>query len=138
VPNTPDATLAALLKRQAKISQETVEDNDGKSIKVKGSGRNPLFWFTSPLLPSNTSLGIYRAIFSQAEQEEPAHLVDSLRKKQLAPVPQRRNAAPKSGETAPAPVSSPHIFLCMIGGGHFAGMIVSLAPEIQKRLGGVE
>ncbi|KAL1860155.1 hypothetical protein Plec18167_004269 [Paecilomyces lecythidis] len=135
--NTPDATLTALLKRQAKISQEADEHNGDRQIKARGSWKSPLFWFTSPLLPSNTSLGIYRAIFTQAEQEESAHLVDSLRKKQLASVPQRSSAAPKPEQGAPT-TSSPHIFMCMIGGGHFAAMVVSLAPEIQKRPGGVE
>ncbi|KAJ9267958.1 hypothetical protein DTO195F2_292 [Paecilomyces variotii] len=136
--NTPDATLTALLKRQAKISQDADEDNEEKTLKIKGGGRSPLFWFTSPLLPSNTSLGIYRAIFTQAEQEEPAHLVDSLRKKQLAPVTQRRGAASSSEHGSSASALSPHVFMCMIGGGHFAAMVVSLAPEIQKRPGGVE
>jgi hypothetical protein len=30
------------------------------------------------------------------------------------------------------------IFMCMIGGGHFAAMLVSLAPEIHRKQGGVE
>ncbi|GAB1197900.1 hypothetical protein BDV32DRAFT_120570 [Aspergillus pseudonomiae] len=124
--------LTALLKRQAKISQ-TGEEEDAP-LK-KRTGKNPLFWLSSSLLPSNTSLGVYRALFSDAEQEEPRYLADSLRKKQLAPINTPRNNSQAQGSSAS---SSPHVFLCMIGGGHFAAMIVSLAPEIHRKQGGVE
>ncbi|GES65912.1 C2H2 finger and ankyrin domain protein [Aspergillus terreus] len=129
--------LSALLKRQAKISQANEDEEEEASPKTR-SGKHPLFWFSSPLLPSNTSLGIYRALFSDVEQDEPRHLVESLRKKQLAPVnPQRTNGQTGGGQPQQTP-SSPHIFLCMIGGGHFAAMLVSLAPEIHRRQGGIE
>ncbi|KAE8360202.1 hypothetical protein BDV27DRAFT_134930 [Aspergillus caelatus] len=124
--------LTALLKRQAKISQ-TGEEEDAPS--KKRTGKHPLFWLSSSLLPSNTSLGVYRALFSDAEQEEPRYLVDSLRKKQLAPI----NAPRNNGQNQmPSTSYSPHVFLCMIGGGHFAAMIVSLAPEIHRKQGGVD
>jgi hypothetical protein len=129
--------LSALLKRQAKISQVNEDEEAEKSPKTR-SGKHPLFWFSSPLLPPNTSLGIYRALFSDVEQDEPRHLVESLRKKQLAPVnPQRTNDQVGDGQPQQTP-SSPHIFLCMIGGGHFAAMLVSLVPEIHRRQGGIE
>ncbi|KAG2416142.1 hypothetical protein HFD88_007334 [Aspergillus terreus] len=129
--------LSALLKRQAKISQVN-EDEEAETSPKTRSGKHPLFWFSSPLLPPNTSLGIYRALFSGVEQDEPRHLVESLRKKQLAPVnPQRTNGQVGDGQPQQTP-SSPHIFLCMIGGGHFAAMLVSLAPEIHRRQGGIE
>ncbi|KAL8717218.1 MAG: hypothetical protein Q9225_005515, partial [Loekoesia sp. 1 TL-2023] len=35
-------------------------------------------------------------------------------------------------------MTSPQVFLCMVGGGHFAGMIVSLAPKIGKKSTGAE
>ncbi|KAF5857154.1 hypothetical protein ETB97_006203 [Aspergillus alliaceus] len=124
--------LTALLKRQAKISQPA-EGEDGSP--KKSTGKHPLFWFSSSLLPSNTSLGVYRAIFSDTEQEEPRYLVDSLRKKQLPPViAQQNNGQAQGASTSP----SPHVFMCMIGGGHFAAMLVSLAPEIHRKQGGVE
>ncbi|PWY91434.1 hypothetical protein BO94DRAFT_489119 [Aspergillus sclerotioniger CBS 115572] len=128
-----DGQLSALLKKQAKISQAT--DEVESSSNKQGSGRPPLFWLSSSLLPSNMSLGVYRALFSSAEQDEPRHLVNSIQKRQLAPVaPPRAN-----GNTQEKPASpSPHIFMCMIGGGHFAAMLVSLAPEIHRRQGGIE
>ncbi|EAW17992.1 putative C2H2 finger and ankyrin domain protein [Aspergillus fischeri NRRL 181] len=128
-----DGQLSALLKRQARISQAAEEAEE--SASKKPAARNPLYWFSSSLLPSNTSLGVYRALFSNDEQDEPKHLVDSLRKKQLSPLPiQRPNAQPQTNGTAP----SPHIFMCMIGGGHFAAMLVSLTPQIHRKQGGVE
>ncbi|KAF7118697.1 hypothetical protein CNMCM5793_008236 [Aspergillus hiratsukae] len=128
-----DGQLSALLKRQARIAQAAEEAEE--SPNKKRAGKNPLYWFSSSLLPSNTSLGVYRALFSNVEQDEPKHLVDSLRKKQLSPLPaQRPNAQPQANGATP----SPHIFMCMIGGGHFAAMLVSLAPEIHRKQGGVE
>lgn len=127
-----DTTLTALLKRQAKLSEANEED--GTTVK-KVSAKNPLFWLSSSGLPSNKSLGIYRAIFSNAEQDEPAHLVDTLRKKQLATINARTNNAQAQQDPS---ASRPHIFMCMIGGGHFAAMLVSLAPEIHRKQGGVE
>ncbi|KAJ5319187.1 hypothetical protein MYU51_013679 [Penicillium brevicompactum] len=122
-------TLSALLKKQAKLSHGDEES----SANVPGTPKSPLLWFSSSGLPSNKSLGIYRAMFSPAEQEDSAHLVDTIRRKQLAPIKPRANN--KAQDPA---ASGPHIFMCMIGGGHFAAMLVSLAPEIHRKQGGVE
>lgn len=46
-----DVTLTALLKRQAKISQEA-EEREAPSRP--NPGKHPLFWFSSSLFPSNT------------------------------------------------------------------------------------
>ncbi|KAL1953833.1 hypothetical protein VTO42DRAFT_2128 [Malbranchea cinnamomea] len=130
----PDSTLTALLKKQAKISPSPTEVNQILARTKNGAGKQPLFWFTSPLLEKNTFLGIYRGLFTNVEQEEPDHLVDSLRKKQT---PGRvRNSA----NTSDSGVANegPHIFMCMIGGGHFAAMIVALTPEIHRKAGGIE
>lgn len=128
-----DVTLAALLKRQAKISQEVEEKETAPATRNRG--KHPLFWFTSSLFPSNISLGIYRALFTNVEQEEPKYLVDSIRKKQLPPIYPQRNDA-QTPEKAPG--QSSHVFLCMIGGGHFAAMLVYLSPEIHRKQGGIE
>lgn len=125
-----DTTLTALLKKQAKLS----EANDEDEVVKKGVAKSPLFWLSSSSLQSNKSLGVYRAIFSGIEQDEPGHLVETIRNKQLAPVKARTNNAQAQDPAA----SGPHIFMCMIGGGHFAAMVVSLAPEIHRRQGGIE
>ncbi|KAL4792355.1 hypothetical protein BDV19DRAFT_392192 [Aspergillus venezuelensis] len=122
--------LTTLLKRQAKISQAVEEGQDSSTPKT---GKHPLLWFSNPVLPTNTSLGIYRALFTNAEQDEPRHLAESLTKKQLTPIyAQKSNGQPQPQSP------SPHIFMCMIGGGHFAAMLVSLAPEIHRKQGGIE
>ncbi|KAJ5099543.1 hypothetical protein N7532_006544 [Penicillium argentinense] len=126
-----DTTLTALLKRQAKLA----EPNEEATTVKGGTAKQPLFWLSSSGIPSNKSLGVYRAIFSDVEQDEPGHLVETLRRKQLAPVKARTNNA--QAQQSPSD-SSPHMFMCMIGGGHFAAMLVSLAPELHRKQGGVE
>ncbi|KAI9832774.1 MAG: hypothetical protein M1819_003994 [Sarea resinae] len=132
---TKDSTLNALLKRQAQISNNKGDGDFAPAKRKRGSGKPPLLWFTTPVIPPNTSLGIYRALFTDAEQEEEAHLISTVRNKQLSPI--RPLQKPKDVDSAPAPASpdSPHIFLCMVGGGHFAAMVVSLAPKLTKRTG---
>ncbi|KAL4940732.1 hypothetical protein BDV06DRAFT_16058 [Aspergillus oleicola] len=122
--------LTTLLKRQAKISQAVEEGQGGSTPKT---GKHPLLWFSNPVLPTNTSLGVYRALFTNAEQDEPRYLADSLAKKQLAPI----YAQKSNGQPQPQ-TPKPHIFMCMIGGGHFAAMLVSVAPEIHRKQGGIE
>lgn len=130
-----DTTLKALLRKQARISGE--EQNGETPRPGPGLGKQPLLWMSSSILGNDTALGIYRALFSEVEQEEAAlHLIDIVKKKQLKPAhakPNRATNGPHEGQS-----TSPHVFLCMIGGGHFAAMIVSLAPEIRKGPGGIE
>ena len=146
-----DTTLSALLKRQAKVTDGDAEDAPTKKRK-RGAGKPPLIWFESPKLPSNTSLGIYRAVFPSEEQSEEAHPVETIKRKQLVAnsgsksqkqPPQEEEDEEEDGgvrisdSKVPKPVSAsgPHYFLCMIGGGHFAGMLVSLTPKLTKKHG---
>lgn len=129
-----DVTLAALLKRQAKMAQGAEER---ETPSKPSPGKHPIFWFSSSLFPSSTSLGIYRALFTDVEQQEPAWLVDSVRRKQLSPTYAQRSSAVAPENTASSG-TSPHVFICMIGGGHFAAMLVSLAPEMHRKQGGTE
>ena len=135
-----ESTLSALLKKQAKLRHPEAEEK-GASIptrRKRDSGKPPLVWFTTPLLPENASLGIYRAIFTNAEQEE-SDIVEVIRKKQIDPIPTRPLPNEVSnGVPPPSTATSPSIFMCMIGGGHFAGMIVSLAPKLAKQSTGTE
>ncbi len=131
-----ESTLKALLKKQAKLNHagdDQVEFTPKK--RKRGWGKPPLMWFSTPLLPSNTSLGIYRALFTEPEQQDESNLVEVVRKKQLRPVPSRPPPNPSGGVPLPSTMTSPQIFLCMVGGGHFAGMIVSLAPKMGMASG---
>ena len=134
-----ESTLSTLLKRQAKLHHGNpgLEDNAVKKPK-RGSGKPPLLWFSTPLLPSNISLGIYRALFTETEQENEAHITEILREKQLSPTVARPPLDGTNGVPLPTSMASPQIFLCMIGGGHFAAMIVSLAPKINKNHTGID
>ena len=130
-----ESTLSALLKKQAKLSHPKAEEESDvvPKRKKRDSGKPPLVWFTTPLLPENTSLGIYRAIFTNAEQEE-SNMVEVIRKKQIDPIPTKPLPNDDSnGVPLPSTMTTPSIFMCMIGGGHFAGMIVSLAPKLAKQ-----
>jgi hypothetical protein len=126
--------LNALLKKQAAISsQDAEESNDLISTRRKrGSGNAPIYWFTNPTLPTNTYLGIYRAIFSNAEQEREPAIVDIIRQKQLKPKPLLKLPLDAKGFPLPEAYKEPHIFMCMIGGGHFAAIIVTLTPKQSK------
>ncbi|KAF2030725.1 ankyrin repeat and zinc finger domain-containing protein 1 [Setomelanomma holmii] len=131
-----DSTLSALLKRQAKISNPEFDEFASRKNSA-GPGKPPLLWFTSPSLPENMSLGVYRAIFSTAEQEEESHIMDTIRRKQLPPTHPPKLKA-DGGIPLPGTDVGPHYFLCMIGGGHFAAMVVALAPKMGKKHTGVD
>ncbi|KAG5999683.1 hypothetical protein E4U43_001922 [Claviceps pusilla] len=130
----PQSTLVALLKKQARLAGRKGEAIDvDASDDTKSSGRSrgnpPLMWFSSPILPENHYFGLYRAILTGEEQRNP-DVVDVLRKKQVEPISLPRPS--KDGTLPPVAYKGPHIFLCMIGGGHFAAMVVSLAPRATK------
>ncbi|KAI0476539.1 hypothetical protein GGR56DRAFT_694094 [Xylariaceae sp. FL0804] len=137
-----DSTLTALLKKQATLADRsatkdrndtgpTEDDDTYPKRRPRGSGKPPLLWFGSSVLPANHFFGIYRAIFTTEEQKDEARMAEIVKKKQLDPIPVPK--AGPDGNYAPAVYQGPHIFLCMIGGGHFAAMVVSLAPRQMKQ-----
>ncbi|KAB5560086.1 hypothetical protein GE09DRAFT_77422 [Coniochaeta sp. 2T2.1] len=129
-----ETTLSALLKKQATLaSQENNtgdEADDETPTRKPGPGNAPMMWFTSPVLPTNTFFGVYKAIFTPEELSKEDSIVETIKKRQLAPIAMPKPN--KDGTPAPAAYKGPHIFLCMIGGGHFAAMVVSLAPRQSK------
>lgn len=131
-------TLSALLKRQAKLSQPEQKEQDDVSQK-QVSSTSPMIWMSSPKIGSDSVLGIYRALFlrEQLEGKGPT-AIEILRKKQLTPVQGKHSGTAQVNGPRNVTVADPHYFLCMIGGGHFAAMIVSLVPEIRRGQGGIE
>ncbi|PHH71919.1 hypothetical protein CDD82_6272 [Ophiocordyceps australis] len=130
-----ESTLTALLKRQARVAGKGQDVSnhdldDEKSVgRFQNRGNPPLVWLSSSFLPENTYFGLYRAILTSEEQKT-TDFVGVLRRKQVEPIP-----GPKTGKDGQPPLTTykgPHIFLCMIGGGHFAAMVVSLAPRMGK------
>lgn len=136
-----ESTLTTLLKKQARLGQSNADSPDdsfpSKSRRKRGAGSPPLIWFSSPLLSSNISLGVYRALFTTTEHEQDDK-VKLLQDKQLESVPLKPPADASNGVPLPSTMTRPQIFLCMVGGGHFAGMIVSLAPKTGKKSTGAE
>jgi predicted GNAT family acetyltransferase len=133
-----ESTLTALLKKQAILADRGSgsngavydSDDDSSARKHRGSGKPPLLWFWSPVLPANSYFGIYRAIFTPEELAAESEIPNVIKRKQSAPITMPKPGP--DGKLAPAVYKGPHIFLCMIGGGHFAAMVVSLAPRQTK------
>lgn len=127
-----DSTLTALLKRQATLAEKQNRSNgDEDEGHDRGRrGKPPQIWFSSSVLPQNHYYGIYRALFTNEELAQEEKIVEAVKKRQLPPL-----ALPKVAKDGSLPLvayKGPHIFLCMIGGGHFAAMVVSLAPRQNK------
>jgi hypothetical protein len=130
-----ETTLSALLKKQAVLSSinHGNEDDFVPRKRKRGSGNAPLLWFATTTLPTNTYLGIYKSIFTNAELENEAAILDIIQKKQLTPTPQIKILTnSNNGVPLPEAYKGPHVFLCMIGGGHFAAMVISLTPRQTK------
>jgi len=125
-----ESTLTTLLKRQAKISQRREDDEPHPKQKTRSSGNPPILWLSSSKLPGDTALGVYRALLAETEREK--DLVEVIKRKQLKSVQAKHSGSGGQTITQTLVTQTPHYFLCMIGGGHFAAMIVSLAPEIRK------
>lgn len=133
-----DSTLSSLLKKQAKISASAQHDRPGAVGKAV-SGNAPMYWFNSPKLEGDDVLGVYRALFTQEEQDAaPQSLNEAINKRQVKPIHGKHSGSASANGSSATNKVDPHYFLCMIGGGHFAAMVVSLIPELRKGPGGVE
>jgi len=130
--DSKDSMLSALLRKQATLAEKNRPKNGDGSNDEEESGKKtrgvaPLLWFSSPLLPKNNYFGLYRALFTNEELKDESAVVEIIKKKQLGPLSIPKAA--KDGTLPQVAYKGPHTFLCMIGGGHFAAMVVSLAPR---------
>lgn len=129
-----ESTLTALLKKQATLADKPKEgegdDEEWGRGKRTGAGKPPMMWFSSSVLPDHNYFGIYRFLFTPDELANEAGVVEAVKQRQLPPLALPKVA--KDGSLPPIAYKGPHIFLCMIGGGHFAAMVVSLAPRQTK------
>lgn len=127
--------LSALLKKQANIAGKKAkengdgDENEGGKLKTS-SGSQPLLWFSSPKLPENSYYGIYKAMFTPEELKKEDAIVDAIKSRQLPPITMGK--PPKDASDMPPNYTGKHIFMCMIGGGHFAAMVVALNPRKTK------
>ena len=132
-----DDPLSTLLRKQAKLTH-VKNDAQMDASQKRVAGNAPMIWMSSPKIGNEHVLGAYRAIFSAEDQDAMDQSTQqTLQKKQLTPTQAKHSGKSQTNGT-PSSSSDPHYFLCMIGGGHFAAMIVSLVPEIRRGPGGVE
>lgn len=128
-----------------------------REIAETTASLHPYVWFSSPTLPANNYFGVYRAMLTseelngttEAEKNDDAawteRMATAISTRQLPPLSGAVAAAvatksaastsedPKSSTVSiPAGYDGRHIFLCMIGGGHFAAMIVALPARRNK------
>lgn len=129
-----ESTLTALLKKQATLAEKqhknNNDDDDNEGQDRGRKGKPPQLWFSSSVLPEHHYYGVYRALFTNEELVQDEKIMDAIKKRQLPPLAMPKAA--KDGTLPPIAYKGPHIFLCMIGGGHFAAMVVSLAPRQTK------
>ncbi|KFY06719.1 hypothetical protein V492_07797 [Pseudogymnoascus sp. VKM F-4246] len=125
-----ETTLVALLKKRAAKSTQEGEDGAYLGSQKDSSSKQPLVWFTSPTVPPNSYLGVYKAIFTAEEQNNNGNFVETIKKKQLQPRMPIKHSSNNGEVSKPTSESiGPHMFMCMIGGGHFAAMVVSMVPK---------
>ncbi|KAK4246657.1 hypothetical protein C7999DRAFT_15218 [Corynascus novoguineensis] len=133
-PSRKESTLSALLKKQASLAEKRNPDDRDQDeeprARRRGTGKPPLLWFTSPKLPEHHYFGIYRAMFTAEELDKEDAIIEAIKQRQLPPISMPKAA--KDGITVPPAYNGRHIFLCMMGGGHFAAMVVCLAPKQSK------
>ncbi|RCK55103.1 Protein VMS1 [Candida viswanathii] len=78
----------------------SINGDDEESTVSYLNTKSPFILFKSPLVPADKAVGVYKAVFLPAQLNEPIQTLEKF---------------PKTGQSA----------LFMIGGGHFAGAIVS-------------
>ena len=148
--------LASLLQKQAVIASANKKAAAAAAPRTTRQKRaaadataslQPFVWFRSPTLPANSYFGVYRAMLTAEELEGTnpdekgdgaawsARMATAISTRQLAPISGTIAAATSTATDAvsiPAGYNGRHIFLCMVGGGHFAAMIIALAARRNK------
>lgn len=125
--------MSILLKEKVSFSADHDENDSDLATYKRFLSKDPLIYFTSSNLPVNTCLAIHRSLFTADEQENDSFILEALRKRQFNQnqVTNIRKTL-DSGSMQACKNIEPHFFLCMIGGGHFAAMIVSLVPKQDR------
>lgn len=92
--------LQSLMQKLDINTNANGEEEEEESTVSYLNTKSPFILFKSPLVPSDKAIGVYKAVFSPTQLNDPIKSLESF---------------PKTGKSA----------LFMIGGGHFAGAIVS-------------
>ena len=135
-----ESTVARILAKQAlskSAGLEAIEDEPSNLA----TPRSPFVWFEASSLVKDTQFGIYKTIFPSAVKEtvDGTAWVDELQRLQVKEDVSRlgKRAMDKTDGLQTDP-SSRTWTLFAVGGGHFAGMVVSLVPRLSNRNGRLE
>jgi hypothetical protein len=132
-----ETTVARVLAKQKIANNDQPEDEEPDF----SSPRSPLLWFESPKLVQDTQFGVYRSIFPSATRKAATEVawLDELRRMQVSEdssrLGKRYITAGSEGPTDPA---SRTWTLLAVGGGHFAGSVISLVPRLSNKNGRIE
>lgn len=132
--------MSRLLQKQSLSSNGTNEADNTEEPTEAMSIRSPLLWFDAPQKIADTQFGMYKAIFPSATKSSaPASWVQELQSLQVTEDSSRlgKKAMAKLDGTATDPKSRKWTLLA-VGGGHFAGVIISLVPQLHNRNGRIE
>ena len=88
------------------------------------SAGSPFVLMSSSLIPQTVHFGVYRALLGK-ETPQSSDAVNYLSNRQLRPQTTQQASLSSDG---------PYFLLCMIGGGHFAAMVVSPLPASGKQV----
>ena len=117
-------------------------DHDDQPVQPDSvSPRSPVLWFEAKSVISDTQFGIYRTIFPSAVNKN-VNLAwsDELRKLQVTPDSSSLSKRDRPASNSPAAVApaSRTWTLLAVGGGHFAGIIISLIPKLVNHSGRIK
>lgn len=133
-------TVSRLLAKQ-KLSADPSNDSDEVEEPSRPMSVNsPLLWFEAPQEVKDTQFGIYKTIFPTATKNStPTSWTAELQNLQVSEDSSRlgKRAAARIDGVSTDP-SSRKWTLLAVGGGHFAGAVVSLVPQLNNRNGRIE
>lgn len=133
--------MSRLLSRQSLEDRENGVEEAEEDDAVSAMGaKSPLLWFEAPQHLQDTQLALYKTIFPSAIKSNIGQQwIQELKTLQVAEDSSRlgKKAAAKLGANPTDPASRKWTLLA-VGGGHFAGAVVSLVPQLHNRNGRIE
>lgn len=133
-------TVSRLLAKQKLEGNDTNGSATPEEPAAAMSIKSPLIWFEAPQIVKDTQLGMYRSIFPSATKTNTSvSWIKELQSLQVTEDASRlgKKAMSKIDGTVTDPQSRKWTLLA-VGGGHFAGIVVSLVPQLDNRNGRIE
>lgn len=105
--------LGTILEKFDSLSVDKQDSNEEESVVSFMNTKSPFIYFRSSLIPEDKVFGIYKSLFTEKQliDDNPKDIIRSL---------------------SSAPTNTNKSALFMIGGGHFAGAIISHTPKNIK------